>query len=65
MAADGQDAVRQHAVALLQPLADTDVRRQLRLLLNKERDEKVAQTIRKCCRSRCGSPSGSRPNGVD
>ena len=46
MAADGQDQVRQHAVGLLMPLADNDVRRQLRLLLNKERDEKVAQTIR-------------------
>ena len=46
MAADGQDSVRQHAVSLLQPLADSDVRRQLRLLLNKERDEKVAQTMR-------------------
>lgn len=47
MAADGQDVVRQHAVALLQPLIDNDVRRQLRLLLNKERDDKVAQTIRR------------------
>lgn len=47
MAADGQDVVRQQAVALLQPIADNDVRRQLRLLLNKERDEKVAQTIRR------------------
>ncbi len=30
MAADGQEQVRQHAVSLLQPLADSDVRRQLR-----------------------------------
>lgn len=47
MAADGEEQVRQYAVGLLMPLADNDVRRQLRLLLNKERDEKVAQTIRR------------------
>ena len=48
MAADGEDQVRQYAIGLLMPLAnDYDVRRQLRLLLNKERDEKVAQTIRR------------------
>jgi hypothetical protein len=46
MAEDGQESVRQHAVALLTPLVDNDVRRQLRLLLNREGDEKVAQTIR-------------------
>ena len=48
MAADGEEQVRQYAVGLLMPIAnDIDVRRQLRLLLNKERDEKVAQTIRR------------------
>lgn len=52
MAADGQEVVRQHAVALLQPLVDNDVRRQLRLLLNKERDDKVAQTMRGVLASR-------------
>ncbi len=46
MATDGQEVVRQQAVGLLKPLVDNDVRRQLRLLLNKERDEQVAQTIR-------------------
>ncbi len=48
MAADGQQSVRHHAVALLTRIAkeDIDVRRQLRLLLNKERDDRVAQTIR-------------------
>ncbi len=46
MAADGQNVVRQQAVSLLLPLVDNDVRRQLRILLNKERDEKIAQTMR-------------------
>lgn len=47
MAADGQPIVRQQAVGLLGPLLDNDVRRQLRLLLNKESDPQVAETLRK------------------
>jgi len=47
MAGDGDPQVREQAVGLLSPLLDTDVRRQLRLLLNKERDERVSQTIRR------------------
>jgi hypothetical protein len=47
MAADGDEAVREQAVGMLAPLLDQEVRRQLRLLLNKERDERVAQTIRR------------------
>ncbi|MGN6134999.1 MAG: hypothetical protein ACTHOU_10885 [Aureliella sp.] len=46
MAADGQSQVRERAVGLLSPLLDNDVRRQLRLLLTTERDQRVAQTIR-------------------
>lgn len=47
MAGDGDPQVREQAVGLLSPLLDTDVRRQLRLLLNKERDERVSQTMRR------------------
>ena len=47
MAADGDERVREHAVGLLNPMLDNDIRRQLRLLLNRERDERVAQTLRK------------------
>lgn len=48
MATEGEEPVRRQAVSLLKPIAadDMDVRRQLRLLLNKERDEQVAHTIR-------------------
>lgn len=47
MAADGELQVREQAIGLLSPLLDTEVRRQLRLLLNKERDEQVAQAMRR------------------
>lgn len=47
MAADGDPPVREQAIGMLAPLLDTEVRRQLRLLLSQERDERVAQTIRR------------------
>ncbi len=47
MASDGEASVREQAIGLLSPLIDNEIRRQLRLLLNKERDEQVSQTIRR------------------
>ncbi|MGN6543651.1 MAG: hypothetical protein ACTHK7_01270 [Aureliella sp.] len=47
MAADGDEPVREQAIGMLAPLLDTEVRRQLRLLLSQERDERIAQTIRR------------------
>ncbi len=47
MADEGDSRVREQAIGLLSPLLDNEVRRQLRLLLNSERDERIAQTIRR------------------
>ncbi len=46
MAQDGEPSVRRKAVSMLASLSDTNVNRQLRLLLNRERDEEVAQALR-------------------
>lgn len=47
MAQDGQTEVRGRAIAQLSSMLDQDVMRELRLLLNRERDPEVAQLIRK------------------
>jgi hypothetical protein len=47
MAQDGQTEVRGRAIAQLSSMLDQDVMRELRLLLNRERDPHVAQTIRR------------------
>ena len=47
MAQDGQAEVRARAVAQLSSMLDNDVMRELRLLLNRERDPEVAQLIRR------------------
>lgn len=46
MAQDGQPSVRQRSVAMLHSMLDVDVLRELRLLLQREQDSQVAQTIR-------------------
>jgi hypothetical protein len=52
MAEDGQPAVRKTAVALLQSMLDPEVERRLRMLLGRERDESVSQTIRQALLAR-------------
>ena len=52
MAQDGQTEVRARAVAQLSSMLDNDVMRELRLLLNRERDPEIAQMIRKLLMSR-------------
>ena len=47
MAQDGQTEVRCRAIAQLSSMLDQDVMRELRLLLNRERDPETAQLIRK------------------
>ena len=47
MAQDGQTEVRGRAIAQLSSMLDQDVMRELRLLLNRERDPEVAQLIRR------------------
>jgi hypothetical protein len=47
MAEEGDVRSRIQAIGLLHPLIDGDVRRQMRLLLNRERDEEIAQAIRR------------------
>lgn len=47
MAQDGQTEVRQRAIAQLSSMLDQDVMREMRFLLNRERDPEVAQLIRK------------------
>ena len=47
MAQDGQTEVRARAIAQLSSMLDQDVMRELRMLLNRERDPEVAQTIRR------------------
>ena len=47
MAQDGQTEVRGRAIAQLSSMLDQDVMRELRLLLNRERDPETAQLIRK------------------
>ena len=47
MAQDGQTEVRRRSVAQLSVMLDQDVMRELRLLLNRERDPETAQLIRK------------------
>ena len=47
MAQDGQTEVRRRSVAQLSVILDQDVMRELRLLLNRERDPETAQLIRK------------------
>jgi hypothetical protein len=47
MAQDGQSEVRGRAIAQLSSMLDQDVMRELRLLLNRERDPEIAQLIRK------------------
>ena len=47
MAQDGQTEVRGRAIAQLSSMLDQDVMRELRLLLNRERDPEIAQLIRK------------------
>lgn len=46
MAQDGQPEIRKQAVAYLTNMLDVDVLRQLRMLLNREQDETVANAIR-------------------
>ncbi len=52
MAQDGQAEVRGRAIAQLSSMLDEDVMRELRLLLNRERDPEIAQLIRKILISR-------------
>jgi hypothetical protein len=47
MAQDGQTEVRGRAIAQLSSMLDHDVMRELRLLLNRERDPQIAQMIRR------------------
>ena len=47
MAQDGQTEVRGRAISQLSSMLDQDVMRELRLLLNRERDSEIAQLIRK------------------
>jgi len=47
MAQDGQTEVRGRSIAQLSSMLDQDVMRELRLLLNRERDTETAQLIRK------------------
>lgn len=47
MAQDGQTEVRGRAIAQLSSMLDQDVMRELRLLLNRERDPEIAQLIRR------------------
>ncbi len=52
MAQDGQTEVRARSVAQLSSMLDNDVMRELRLLLNRERDPEIAQMIRKLLMTR-------------
>jgi len=52
MAQDGQTEVRARTVAQLSSMLDNDVMRELRLLLNRERDPEIAQLIRKLLMTR-------------
>ncbi|MDX1930820.1 MAG: hypothetical protein SFV81_30125 [Pirellulaceae bacterium] len=47
MAQDGQTEVRRRSIAQLSLMLDQDVMRELRLLLNREREPEIAQQIRK------------------
>lgn len=47
MAEAGETSVRRKAVSLLSTMVDEDVRRGLRMQLNRERDEEIAQMIRR------------------